>query len=228
MGVFARHPGLPAGAGSGSKEGAGVPGRRTVWGNLACLVVASALAATAHAGWETAGDSDRAPLSWPQGAVGSNGSAGATKIEYWAGSGSNEAVLVIDFGSDSYAFGYRWDEGTKSGKDLLDAVDAAGALNYTEAGGLVATFSYGPYQNQGQGGWPNDWWSYFISDDGTKWLFSDVGFTARELASGAWDGWALQTTDAWPAAHVPAAPVPEPCTVALLGLGALFLRRRGR
>jgi len=32
-------------------------------------------------------------------------------IEYWGGSGSNEAVCVVDFGDDSHAFGYRWSDG---------------------------------------------------------------------------------------------------------------------
>jgi hypothetical protein len=197
--------------------------------DLTCLFVALAVAGPAKAGIEDIGGLAPAVQS-PWGNFGaSDGFASHDAvIEYWAGSGRNEAVVVIDFGTDSYAFGYRWDEGTKSGKDLLDAVAAAGSLDYTEAGGFLATLSYGTHLEQGQGGWPDDWWSYFISEDGVNWVASDVGFTARELSNGVWDGWARQTTDAWPAAHLPVTPVPEPCTVALLGLGALLLGRRGR
>jgi len=128
-------------------------------------------------------------------------------IEYWAGSGSNEAVVVIDFGDDSYAFGYRWAVGPKYGKDLMDAVNAAGALDYTETGGLLNTISYGSYVNVGQAGWPTDWWSYFTSSDGENWESAAVGFAERELSNGSWDGWAHQTMGAWPPAHLPTTPI---------------------
>ena len=131
-------------------------------------------------------------------------------VEYWAGSGSNEAVVVIDFGVQSYAFGYRWDGGPKYGKDLMDAVAAAGSLDYTQTGGFLNTISYATYSNIGQDGWPTDWWSYFISDDGESWLTSDVVFAERELSNGAWDGWAHQTTGAWPPVHSPATPISAP------------------
>ncbi len=61
----------------------------------------------------------------------------------------------------------------------------------------------------GQAGYPGDWWSYFISADGKNWVMSDVGFAARQLSNGAWDGWALQTADAWPPAHLPSTPAPR-------------------
>lgn len=128
-------------------------------------------------------------------------------VEYWAGSGSNEAVVVIDFGVESFAFGYRWDGGTKHGKDLMDAVAAAGALNYTETSGFLSTISYCGYLNIGQGGWPADWWSYFTSSSGQGWVVSDVGFADRELSNGSWDAWAHQTTDDWPPAHLPTTPI---------------------
>lgn len=163
-------------------------------------------------------------------------SAGATvidfdgllvEIEYWAGSGSNEAVVVIDFGTDSYAFGYKWDGGTTYGKDLMDAVAGAGSFGYTESGGFLNTISYDTYSNVGENGWPADWWSYFTSTDGQSWALADVGFALRELSDGDWDGWAHQTTADWPPAHLPVTPIPEPAAIALLGLGALLLRKRG-
>ncbi|MHC4061363.1 MAG: PEP-CTERM sorting domain-containing protein [Planctomycetota bacterium] len=146
-------------------------------------------------------------------------------VEYWAGSDGNEAVVVIDFGVDSYAFGYRWDSGTKYGKDLMDAVNAAGSLDYTDSSGFLNTISYDAYSNVGEDGWPGDWWAYFTSSNGQGWADPGEGFATRELSDGDWDGWAHQTTDDWPAAHLPTTPIPEPATAALLALGALFLRR---
>ena len=146
-------------------------------------------------------------------------------IDYWAGSGGNEAVVVIDFGVDSFAFGYRWAGGTKYGKDMMDAVIAAGSLDYSESGGFLNTISYDTYVNIGQAGWSTDWWSYFVSVDGQNWAPADVGFATRELTNGAWDGWAHQTTGDWPAAHLPAAPVPEPITIVLLSVGGLLIAR---
>jgi hypothetical protein len=158
------------------------------------------------------------------------GSAGAytfedVLVEYWAGSGNNEAMMVIDFGVDSYAFGYRWDSGTKYGKDLMDAVSAAGSLDYTETGGFLNTISYDTYSNVGEGGWPGDWWAYFVSTNGEDWADPGEGFATRVLSHGDWDAWAHQTTDDWPPAHWPSTPVPEPTTATLLALGALLLGR---
>lgn len=146
-------------------------------------------------------------------------------VEYWAGTGGNEAVVVVDFGIDSYAFGYRWESETKYGRDMMDAV-AGGSLDYTETGGFLNMISYDGYLDVGEDKWPTDWWSYFISTDGESWADPGVGFAERELSHGVWDGWAHQTIGDWPPAHLPSSPVPEPTTVALLGLGALVLNRR--
>jgi len=149
-------------------------------------------------------------------------------IEYWAGSGSNRAVVVVDFGPASYAFGYRWDSGTKYGRDLMDAVDLSGTMNYTQNYGFLNTISYSDYQNIGQNGWPGDWWGYFTSTDGAGWTDASVGFSDRVLSNGSWDGWAVQTTDAWPPAHQPTTPVPEPVTLIFLGIGALLIIKHGK
>jgi hypothetical protein len=126
-------------------------------------------------------------------------------VEYWAGNGSNESVVVIDFGIESFTFGYRWD-GTKYGKDLMDTIAAAGPLDYNDSAGFLNTISYGSYSNIGQVGWPADWWSYFISTDGENWVDAGEGFATRVLTDGSWDGWAHQTTGDWPAIHLPTTP----------------------
>jgi hypothetical protein len=147
-------------------------------------------------------------------------------VDYWSGSGSNEAIVVVDFGIDSYAFGYRWESGVKYGKDLMDAVADAGLLDYTETGGFLNTLSYGSYSNTGQDGWPGDWWAYFDSVDGENWTVLGEGFATRVLSDGVWDGWAHQSSYDWPPAHSPTTPIPEPMTIVSLGLGGLLLRRR--
>jgi len=177
---------------------------------LRICILTLLLAGASNAAVATFDDLTLPPQSYWDGPDASDGSPSGAAIEYWAGSGSNEAVVVIDFGVDSYAFGYRWDGGTKYGKDLLDAVDAAGSLDHTEVGGFLTTLSYGTHVNTGQSGWPSGWWSYFVSADGKNWVSSDVGFAARELSNGAWDGWAYQTTSAWPPAHLPVTPIPQP------------------
>jgi hypothetical protein len=149
-------------------------------------------------------------------------------VDYWAGSGNNKAVVVIDFGPASYAFGYRWDNGTKYGKDLMDAVDLTGAMNYTQSSGFLNTISYNNYLNAGQNGWPSDWWVYFTSTDGVNWTGAQVGFADRVLSNGCWDGWAHQTTDSWPPDHSPTMPTPEPFTITLLGIGGLLIRKSRR
>jgi len=158
-------------------------------------------------------------------AAASAGTIEDVQAEYWVGSGNNQAMVVIDFGAKSYAFGYKWDGGTKYGKDMLDAVKAGGGFDYGETGGFLSTISYDSYSNIGQGGWPTDWWCYFTGEDGRNWEVSAFGFAERELTNGCWDGWAHQTTDAWPPAHYPTAPVPEPSTIALVGLGSLLFRK---
>jgi len=130
-------------------------------------------------------------------------------VEYWAGNGSNEAVVVIDFGVKSFAFGYRWDSGPKYGKDLMNAVAAAGPLDYNDSGGFLNTISYGSFSNIGQEGHPADWWSYFTSTDGENWAGAGEGFATRVLTDGSWDGWAHQTTGDWPAIHLPTTPFPS-------------------
>ncbi len=146
------------------------------------------------------------------------------EVEYWAGSGINEAIVVIDFGIDSYAFGYTWQEGIKTGKDMMDAVKAAGSLDYTETGGFLESISYGSYYNVGNN-YPDSWWAYYLSSDGENWDLAEAGFAVTELSNGSWDGWGHQSSGDWPPTHCPT--IPEPATIVLLGVGtAIFVRGR--
>ena len=157
-------------------------------------------------------------------------------IEYSAGSGANQAVTVLDFGDDSYAFEYRWD-GSATGIDMILALDAAGPLEVTTQdfgfGLFVDTITYESLVMGG--GYPTNWIGYFISTDGEVWTESTLGASDRALTDGDWDGWARQFSDPFPdpLASIPQTPlaltVPEPTSLLLMtGALGLLLRRRRR
>jgi hypothetical protein len=145
-------------------------------------------------------------------------------IEYWAGSGSNQAVLVIDFaatGGNSYSFGYRFD-GTTTGYNMIQAVAAAGDLDFAATtfpgfGTYIDNFAY-----RSEVGNVDYWWQYFIgtpSAGSVAWTSASEGVSTRILADGSIDGW-YNGFDG----HVPR--VPEPASALLLALAPALLRRR--
>ncbi|MCC6685652.1 MAG: hypothetical protein IT205_01540 [Fimbriimonadaceae bacterium] len=158
-------------------------------------------------------------------------------IRLWAGSGSNQAALVIDFNDGqtprSYLWGYRWD-GAATGEDALRAVvEADIALTAT-----FDVFSFGASLNtvtylghsQSQNSNPGQYWSYWVTTNGhDDWVFSNLGMSDRLLANGDVDGWAFSNPNynGLPPT-VPVAAVPEPVSLATLSLGILVLRRRPR
>jgi hypothetical protein len=129
-------------------------------------------------------------------------------IEYWAGSGSNEAVCVVSFdpGLD-YAFGFRWD-GHATGFDMLSDIAGAGSLEVVTNDFGWGVFVDGiAYDGHSAGGaYPTDWLGYFTSEDGINWNVSGAGASDRHVANLDWDGWARQTSDTWPSAVIPLAP----------------------
>lgn len=87
----------------------------------------------------------------------------ASDVTYWVGTGMNSAVLVIDFqdgsGTDSYAWGYRFD-GTTDGQTMMNAIAAADPLlEVVIVGGFLNDITYGTHA--GIGGSPAFWstWS---------------------------------------------------------------------
>ena len=73
-------------------------------------------------------DGDLAKASWQY-----------LETEYWVGDGSNKAFLIVDFGDESFAFGYRW-EGEKTVSDMLVAFDEF----YEDSDNLWIQFIQGP------------------------------------------------------------------------------------
>lgn len=116
-------------------------------------------------------------------------------IQYWVGSGSNQAGVVIDWndatGTHSYAWGYRWN-GTATGEDMLKAiVGAIGYSTYPATPGAAApdgngdialtlyiqSYSFGDaiyqldYLSHSEGGFDAGsagYWSYYVADSSSS------------------------------------------------------------
>jgi hypothetical protein len=150
-------------------------------------------------------------------------------IEYSAGTGANEAMLVLTFGIDTYAFLYSWD-GSATGLDMLQTIDAASTdmtITYG-AGNTIDTISYDG--NSGGGVVPTSWWTIFLSTDGTSWSFqldAPPHPDDYNLTDGDFNGYGLQTTINGQGTK-PVTPVPEPGTAALLILGGVVAWGRAR
>ena len=161
-------------------------------------------------------------------------------VDYWAGSGSNETIVVIDWNlingpymTESHAWGFRW-EGTAYVSDALSAIDAAGALDITTQydGGFLGDAYYNNllidsdnHTSEGYTGW---WWAGDTIDGGGSWNANAGSITEEILSSGKIEGFNLVTNyDEWlVGSSTLTIPVPEPCTIAILALGGLLLRIR--
>jgi len=162
-------------------------------------------------------------------------------IDKWVGSGDKSAALVIDFGTKSFAFGYKW-TGTASGWDILDAVRNSTTLTVGDdtswGGHIVNSLSYkgfsGSYDSEN---WDptSHWWEFWTSTDGAHWSSYMAGGCADfVLTDGDWTGW----TFAPPYGEYDPAPVtptvPEPsCAAVLFSMIGLvgckrLLRRSGK
>ena len=154
------------------------------------------------------------------------------------GSGSKESFFTLDFqdgtADHNYAFGYLYD-GTKTGADFLTALSSETALKVGSSSGSFGVFvtSFG-FNGHSETGGKYSYWSYWKGTDGQSWSSSGVGASSRMLTGGSWDGWSWDTdyrNGPAPAPVTPAA-VPEASSaislsvLALLGLGALAVRRK--
>lgn len=159
---------------------------------------------------------------------------GFSDIQLWAGSGSKQAGVVIDFQDGttprSFAWGYRWN-GVANGEDLLRAVDTLDSslvanIFGSSFGSYLDSMSYKTHSGPT---WPVGYWSYWTGTP-DSWSYSSIGMGERALVDGGWNGWSYLfngQTDAAPS--TPVAAVPEPSSlVALTALGILSIRVRLR
>jgi hypothetical protein len=156
-------------------------------------------------------------------------------IDYWAGAGAYESVIVIDWNntngpyqSEFHCFGFRWDDPQITVKDALTALEAAGplAISFAYGGGFIGDIVYdqsavdGDYHTGGDDyfGW---WWAGHTDDGGQTWLANSTGVDGKRLQNGRIEGLNLDGTN-WTSESLT---IPEPGTLLLLLSGAALLGR---
>ncbi|MEI6490990.1 MAG: hypothetical protein WCO94_00455 [Verrucomicrobiota bacterium] len=137
-------------------------------------------------------------------------------IEYWVGTGANQAGLVIDFhdgaAEQSFAWGFRWD-GVATGYDMLTAIDAASVELSINSPSYVMGVSFQGLAHTQTTNFFDTSWGYYLaggtatifdsnppygpvgilsppgggSNIPTSWTISTAGSSDRQLANGSWD-----------------------------------------
>jgi hypothetical protein len=153
------------------------------------------------------------------------------EVDYWAGTGANEALLVIDWNNtngpyttESHAWGVRWEDDGYFLSDAINWVTAAGALEVTTSSGgafVDDAFYSDPlidpddHTSDGYTGW---WWMGTTTDAGDNWLLNGGGISTEPLVSGILYGMNVDEGD-WTSETLSIPIVPEPGTMLLLLAG---------
>lgn len=124
-------------------------------------------------------------------------------VDFWVGTGSNSAVLIIDFNAgngeaETFAYGVRFN-GSITGAQMLAMVDAADTNLEVNATGFLNDIVYNTFE--GIGGSP-DYWGTFSGTNLSDWTFN-AGISTT-VNDGDWFGC---TYGSWPPRR-PFIPVP--------------------
>lgn len=173
-------------------------------------------------------------------AMAGNWTADNISLSGKTGTGNNTSYLVVDFGSASYAFQYKWNyitEDAPTGFDLLNAASAGvPGLSFTShtsggMGAMIDSISYDGHtaSNSTESDWWNyPSWNYWTGAVGGPIAYSRVGVSTSSLSNGSVDAWVF-TGDWNQAPQIPG--VPEPSSLmamcSLIGLaGSVGLLRK--
>ncbi|MFZ4775806.1 MAG: hypothetical protein ACOYM3_10600 [Terrimicrobiaceae bacterium] len=143
-------------------------------------------------------------------------------IQYWVGTGANQAGLVIDFhdatAQQSFAWGFRWD-GSATGFDMLTAIDTASVELTLNSPSYVMEVSFQGLAHTQATDFFSTSWGYYLaggtatifdnsapygpigtltppgggSSIPTSWTISTAGSSDRFLANGSWDALSFGT-----------------------------------
>ncbi len=113
----------------------------------------------------------------------------ASDILFWVGTGSNEAVMAVNWADTALAWGYRWD-GTATVADMMAHIAAADPRFSYSGSGLVSDINYidtAAGMTTSLGITPGNWWS--STNNGVM----DMGM-AQTLSNGDLEKWADSST----------------------------------
>lgn len=128
-------------------------------------------------------------------------------VDFWVGTGENQAMLVVDFNDgntqECYAWGFCFN-GIKTGENMLNEIAAADTgLTVDVTGGFLNSIVY-----NGQEGMPGspDYWMTFTSTSLSNWTMN-AGIST-ELANNDWFGCSYTGVDSlWNPLFMPENPV---------------------